>query len=102
MHVTNRRRFPSVLATIAVIQESIRQSGFHDSSHLQVGQVFQAHSAETSLPGFAWKQPPYEYVYDKLPIEILCGNVWLPEAIVNLTPLSQIQERMRAELVGWI
>ena len=23
---------------------------------------------------FAWKQPPYEYEHDKLPIEILCGR----------------------------
>ena len=23
---------------------------------------------------FAWKQPPYEYEYEKLPIEILCGR----------------------------
>jgi uncharacterized protein YbbC (DUF1343 family) len=23
---------------------------------------------------FAWKEPPYEYEYDKLPIEILCGR----------------------------
>ena len=23
---------------------------------------------------FSWKQPPYEYEYDKLPIEILCGR----------------------------
>jgi uncharacterized protein YbbC (DUF1343 family) len=23
---------------------------------------------------FVWKQPPYEYEHDKLPIEILCGR----------------------------
>ena len=23
---------------------------------------------------FAWKEPPYEYEYKKLPIEILCGR----------------------------
>ncbi len=23
---------------------------------------------------FAWKQPPYEYEYDKLPIEVLLGG----------------------------
>jgi uncharacterized protein YbbC (DUF1343 family) len=28
---------------------------------------------------FAWREPPYEYEYQKLPIEILCGGKGLPE-----------------------
>jgi uncharacterized protein YbbC (DUF1343 family) len=28
---------------------------------------------------FSWKQPPYEYEYEKLPIEILCGR---PEELI--------------------
>lgn len=34
---------------------------------------------ETYPDDFRWKQPPYEYEYEKLPIEILCGR---PEAEV--------------------
>jgi uncharacterized protein YbbC (DUF1343 family) len=29
---------------------------------------------ETYPQDFAWKQPPYEYEHNKLPIEILCGR----------------------------
>jgi uncharacterized protein YbbC (DUF1343 family) len=28
---------------------------------------------------FAWREPPYEYEYTKLPIEILCGGKGLPQ-----------------------
>jgi uncharacterized protein YbbC (DUF1343 family) len=28
---------------------------------------------------FAWREPPYEYEYKKLPIEILCGGKGLPQ-----------------------
>lgn len=46
---------------------------------------------------FAWKQPPYEYEFEKLPIDILAGNAWVREAIENLSPLKEIDERCEAE-----
>jgi uncharacterized protein YbbC (DUF1343 family) len=37
-------------------------------------------AAKALYPGFfAWRQAPYEYEYNKLPIEILCGGRTLPE-----------------------
>jgi len=75
IHITERERFKPVLTTMAILQEVIRQ-----------------------YPGdFRWKQPPYEYEYHKLPIDILAGNSWLREAIENLTPLEAIEERMQQE-----
>lgn len=52
LHVTDRAAFQP-LRTALQILEAVRD----------------AHPRE-----FAWKQPPYEYEHDKLPIEILCGR----------------------------
>ena len=42
--------------------------------------------------GFGWKQPPYEYVYDKLPFDVINGGSRLREQIETGTPLSQIEK----------
>ncbi len=73
VHVTDRELFEPVLAYCAIMIEAIKQTGLHDSSHIKADR-FVAASAETELPGFAWKQQPYEYEYEKLPIDILFGN----------------------------
>lgn len=75
IHVTDRKAFDSVLATVAVLQQVVRL-----------------------FPGrLEWKDAPYEYVWDRRPIDILAGNDWLAGAIESQTPLSQIRERMAAE-----
>jgi uncharacterized protein YbbC (DUF1343 family) len=52
IHVTDRRVFQPVLAAVAVM------AAFHRAN-----------------PGrFAWRQPPYEYEHDKMPIDILAGS----------------------------
>jgi uncharacterized protein YbbC (DUF1343 family) len=59
IHVTDRGTFLPVLAGIAVMAQ------FHRSN-----------------PGrFAWRQPPYEYEHDKMPIDILAGSPALREQI---------------------
>ena len=76
IHVTDRNQFEPVLTTIALLQEIVRQ-----------------------YPGkFEWKQPPYEYEYQKLPFDILAGNTWLREAIIGLNPLDKIREQFREEV----
>jgi len=40
---------------------------------------------------FQWKQPPYEYVYDKLPFDVIAGTDQLRQQIVNDVPLSEIE-----------
>jgi hypothetical protein len=74
----------------------------HDSSSVARPDVFQANSSETGLGGFAWKQPPYEYVNDRMPIDILAGNGWLRGEIENLTPLAEIRERFRTESAKFV
>lgn len=52
MHVTDRRAFKPVITGLAVII-AIRRLYPYD---------------------FEWKQPPYEYVYDKLPFDVIMGS----------------------------
>jgi uncharacterized protein YbbC (DUF1343 family) len=59
IHVLDRRAFQPVLTGVALI-EAIRAE---DPSR------------------FAWRQPPYEYEHDKMPIDILAGSPALREAI---------------------
>ncbi|MEZ5287478.1 MAG: DUF1343 domain-containing protein [Vicinamibacterales bacterium] len=59
MHVIDRRAFEPVLAGVAVIA---------------------ALRAEDPS-AYAWRQPPYEYEHEKMPIDILAGSPALREAI---------------------
>ncbi|HEY7913460.1 MAG TPA: DUF1343 domain-containing protein [Blastocatellia bacterium] len=47
---------------------------------------------------FAWKEPPYEYVFDKLPFDVIAGSGRLREQIANGIPVSEIEEGWRAPL----
>jgi uncharacterized protein YbbC (DUF1343 family) len=59
LHVTDRTAFKPVLATAALFHE------FH-----------------AAAPGrFAWRQPPYEYEHEKMPIDILSGSSDLRQQI---------------------
>ena len=39
---------------------------------------------------FAWRQPPYEYEHDKIPIDILAGNATFRAQIEQQVPLEEI------------
>lgn len=68
IHVTDRRRFRAVLAGVAVMGE------FHRAA-----------------PGaFAWRQPPYEYEHDLMPIDIIAGSDALRLAIDADMPCRDI------------
>jgi uncharacterized protein YbbC (DUF1343 family) len=51
---------------------------------------------------FAWKQPPYEYVYDKLPFDAINGGSRLREQIEARTPLPEIEEGWRMDLKEFV
>jgi uncharacterized protein YbbC (DUF1343 family) len=68
VHVTDRERFRPVLAGVAVMGE------FH----------------RTAPSKFAWRQPPYEYVHDRMPIDILAGSDRLRHAIEADVPAREI------------
>ena len=68
IHVTDRIAFRSVLTGVALIDMFRRQD-----------------------PGrFAWRQPPYEYERDKMPIDILAGSDALRKQIEGGVPIREI------------
>jgi uncharacterized protein YbbC (DUF1343 family) len=68
IHVTDREAFRPVLTGAALIRT------FRDlaPSH------------------FAWREPPYEYEHEKLPIDILAGSPQLRETIESSMPIADI------------
>jgi uncharacterized protein YbbC (DUF1343 family) len=74
IHVTDRDRFRPVLASVAVMGE------FH----------------RLAPSRFAWRQPPYEYVHDRMPIDILAGSGRLREAIESDAPAREIAAEWNA------
>lgn len=47
---------------------------------------------ETHQDEFMWKEPPYEYEYDKLPIDLILGNTYLRKAIERGEDLHKIKD----------
>jgi uncharacterized protein YbbC (DUF1343 family) len=68
IHVTDRQRFQPVLVGVALI------AMFH----------------QVDPARFAWRQPPYEYEHDKMPIDILAGSGQLRGQIESGTSARDI------------
>ena len=47
---------------------------------------------------FRWKEPPYEYVYDKNPFDVISGTAKIREAFERGTPLNEIEKKTKAPL----
>jgi uncharacterized protein YbbC (DUF1343 family) len=75
IHVTDRDAFKPVLTGVALI------AAFRDQSPER----------------FAWRQPPYEYEHDKLPIDILAGSDVLRMQIDGGVPLQDIESSWRGD-----
>jgi uncharacterized protein YbbC (DUF1343 family) len=75
IHVTDRDAFTPVLTGVALIDMFRRQDPVR----------------------FAWRQPPYEYEHDKLPIDILAGSDVLRKQIEGGTPLDEIASSWRSD-----
>jgi uncharacterized protein YbbC (DUF1343 family) len=70
IHVTAREAFEPVKAGVGVIRECFG-----------------------SAPDrFAWRDPPYEYEHEKMPIDILAGSPALRQQIEQHVPLEEIAE----------
>lgn len=76
IHITDRRAFKPVITGIA-ITSAIR---------------------ELYPDQFSWKQPPYEYVYDKLPFDVINGSASVREMIEAGATINEIEESWRAGL----
>ncbi|MFO7695371.1 MAG: DUF1343 domain-containing protein [Vicinamibacterales bacterium] len=79
IHVTDRGTFQPVLASVAVM------AAFHRAN-----------------PGrFAWRQPPYEYEPDKMPIDILAGSPALRGQIEGGVPAREIAASWEAGVAAF-
>lgn len=76
IHVIDREAFRPVKTSIAIIS----------ATHLLYPERFE------------WKQPPYEYVYDKLPFDVINGSSVIREQIEANTPTSEIEEPWQSDL----
>ena len=79
LHVLNRDAFEPYLTGIMVI--SVIRSLYPES--------------------FSWRQPPYEYEYEKLPIEILCGGRKVPDLIERGATPAEIRESWRDDVASF-
>jgi uncharacterized protein YbbC (DUF1343 family) len=68
IHVTSGKDFLPVKAGVSLLRECFR----------------------LAPDRFAWRDPPYEYEHDKMPIDILAGSPALRKQIEEQTPLEEI------------
>ncbi len=47
---------------------------------------------------FFWKNPPYEYEYEKMPVDILLGNGWLKNMLEEQQKIGIMQQKWMKEL----
>jgi uncharacterized protein YbbC (DUF1343 family) len=73
--------------------------------HVRNRQIFEPYVTGISMisivrelypDAFEWRKPPYEYEYEKLPIQILYGDKDFPN-IVDRVSLDQVRERLQNE-----
>lgn len=75
IHVTDRGKFRPFQTGVAVIK------ALHD----------------LYPKDFAWKHPPYEYEYEKMPVDILAGTNRLRQDVENGIPLRNMEEWWQKE-----
>lgn len=77
IHVTDRDSFEPWIAGIAMVK--LAYDMYEDD--------------------FRWKEPPYEYVYDKNPFDVICGTAKIREAFEKGIELNAIANETKAPLV---
>jgi len=76
IHVTDRKRFKPYRTTLAILQEIVR---LHRDR-------------------FEWKAPPYDYVTDRPPIDVLTGDPKVREAIESGADLTKLEKIWAGDL----
>jgi len=79
IQVTDRDLFRPYLTTLALLQDIIAEHGDR----------------------FEWKQPPYEYVTDRLPIDVLTGDPAVREALESGADLRDLARSWRSEIAAF-
>ena len=78
IHVTDRERFQPVLTGIALVQ-----------------------AFRSADPRFKWRDPPYEYEYERLPFDILAGSTTLREQIEAGIPAKEIARSWEGDVADF-
>ncbi len=68
------------------------------SEPYRTGIAVLAAARELYPESFRWRNPPYEYELEKLPIEILCGGRGIPDCIWQGVPPDQIRESWQEDV----
>ncbi|RJR46073.1 MAG: DUF1343 domain-containing protein [Deltaproteobacteria bacterium] len=76
LHVTDRQAFKPYFTTLALL-----------------GAVRELYPRE-----FAWRQPPYEYETERLPIDLLTGDAAIREGLDQGAPVSDLEAAWQGEL----
>jgi len=76
IHVTNPARFKPYATTLHLIREVIAN-----------------HAKQ-----FEWKQPPYEYEFERMPIDLIIGDRGIRKRLENLDPIEEIESDWQAPL----
>ncbi len=76
IHVTDRNVFEPVMAGVAMVKAA------HDLYPKE----------------FRWKEPPYEYVYDRNPFDVIAGTSSIRRAIEQGTAIEDIQKNWNEDL----
>ena len=79
IHVTARQDFAPVMAGVSLLRECYG----------------------LAPKQFKWRDPPYEYEHDKIPIDILAGSPALRTQIESQAPLAEIVESWRPGEAGF-
>jgi uncharacterized protein YbbC (DUF1343 family) len=76
IHVTDRDKFEPVITGIAMVKAA-----------------YDLYRSE-----FRWKEPPYEYVYDRNPFDVIAGTSSIRRALEQGTAIEEIQKSWTNEL----
>jgi uncharacterized protein YbbC (DUF1343 family) len=102
---------------------TLREHPFEPTSHKHAGQVCQGFQIQVTDPSayrpylttlcllqdiiaehgdrFEWKKPPYEYVTDKPPIDVLTGDPAVREALESGADLRALERSWRTEIAAF-
>lgn len=75
VHVTDRRIFEPVITGVAMIKTAL----------------------ELYPNDFRWKNPPYEYVFDRNPFDVIAGTFCLRESLEKGTKLKEIKKSWESD-----
>lgn len=75
LHVTDRNEFKPVITGMAILKA-----------------IYNSYPED-----FKWKNPPYEYVFDRNPFDVIAGTTKLREALEQNTSLEEIENRWRSD-----